>query len=36
MGSENECIKGNGKCICFFCLPDKYAEVLATLFIIVG
>ncbi|KAL6632663.1 hypothetical protein U3516DRAFT_821150 [Neocallimastix sp. 'constans'] len=34
MNSENGCFKGNGKCFCFFCLPDKYAEVLATLFII--
>ncbi|KAG4082986.1 hypothetical protein H8356DRAFT_1018209 [Neocallimastix lanati (nom. inval.)] len=34
MNSENGCIKGNEKCICFFFLPDKYAEVIATLFMI--
>jgi len=28
--SSGGCFNGNGKCCCFFFLPEKYAEVLAT------
>ncbi|ORX50025.1 hypothetical protein BCR36DRAFT_63090 [Piromyces finnis] len=35
MGSgEGGCFNGKGKCCCFFFLSEKYAEVLATVFMI--